>query len=315
MTTTLRRPLPVFPRFDELLGRPVSDAVAGDGTGLRRPDGSTPSAAIPRQHVARPHLLGRLSRAIRVMVYRSCRPIYIGLCCWPGGRCRLASVAHTARHGHVVHDHHLQPVPLHHLLPQQPRPPRDRARGARDRPCGRELSLDAVFGAGAASAAHPLLAGMAALAPAVRGAAVYGASRLSKLLDPDWFGGTVQLAAHRARECATWTRAPGWAISILTNRDFNTVAAKSSSPPSCSSPSACGAAAPATRPSGSPSSSSIGRPGLGGGRGLLRSSASPCSSSGWCLDARPRSVRRSGPPRARGGAPAGLAPPLPRGAR
>ena len=56
-------------------------------------------------------------------------------------------------------------------------------------------------------------------------AAVYGASGLSKLLDPDWFGGTV-----------TWQRVvqarddlhplPDRAISILTDRDFHTFAAK-----------------------------------------------------------------------------------------
>jgi HTTM domain len=56
-------------------------------------------------------------------------------------------------------------------------------------------------------------------------AAVYGASGLSKLLDPDWFGGTV-----------TWQRVvrardeldpfPDWVASLLTNRDFHTGAAK-----------------------------------------------------------------------------------------
>jgi hypothetical protein len=48
---------------------------------------------------------------------------------------------------------------------------------------------------------------------------------MSKLLDPDWFGGTV-----------TWMRVveardelgplPGWAVSVLTNRDVHTGAAK-----------------------------------------------------------------------------------------
>ena len=56
-------------------------------------------------------------------------------------------------------------------------------------------------------------------------AAIYGASGMSKLLDPDWFGGTV-----------TWQRVvqardqlhplPGWVVSILTDRDFHTGAAK-----------------------------------------------------------------------------------------
>jgi hypothetical protein len=56
-------------------------------------------------------------------------------------------------------------------------------------------------------------------------AAVYGASGLSKLLDPDWFGGTV-----------TWQRVvqerdqlhplPDWVVSIVTDRGFHTGAAK-----------------------------------------------------------------------------------------
>jgi hypothetical protein len=56
-------------------------------------------------------------------------------------------------------------------------------------------------------------------------AAVYGASGLSKLLDPDWFGGTV-----------TWQRVerargdlgvlPDRLVSLLTDRDFHTGAAK-----------------------------------------------------------------------------------------
>ncbi len=56
-------------------------------------------------------------------------------------------------------------------------------------------------------------------------AAIYGASGLSKLLDPDWFGGTV-----------TWQRVvqardelhplPDWAVSLLTDRGFHTGASK-----------------------------------------------------------------------------------------
>jgi membrane protein implicated in regulation of membrane protease activity len=56
-------------------------------------------------------------------------------------------------------------------------------------------------------------------------AAIYGASGLSKLLDPDWFGGTV-----------TWQRVvqqrdqlrplPDWVVNVLTDRGFHTGAAK-----------------------------------------------------------------------------------------
>jgi uncharacterized membrane protein YphA (DoxX/SURF4 family) len=93
-------------------------------------------------------------------------------------------------------------------------------------PCGRELSVDAWLRR--RRGRSPL----ETAAPAwplwllrFECAAVYGASGLSKLLDPDWFGGTV-----------TWQRVvqakddlhalPDWAVSILTNRSFHTGAAK-----------------------------------------------------------------------------------------
>ena len=58
-------------------------------------------------------------------------------------------------------------------------------------------------------------------------AAVYGASGLSKLLDPDWFGGTVpwQRVVHARADLERWPL-PDWAVSILTDRDFYTGAAK-----------------------------------------------------------------------------------------
>jgi hypothetical protein len=61
----------------------------------------------------------------------------------------------------------------------------------------------------------------------VEAATVYGASGLSKLLDPDWFGGTVtwqRLNAVRGQLDASVL--PGWAVDLLTNRAFNTVSAK-----------------------------------------------------------------------------------------
>ena len=93
-------------------------------------------------------------------------------------------------------------------------------------PCGRELSVDAWL---------RRRRGLPALDPRAPAwplwllrfecAAIYGASGMSKLLDPDWFGGTV-----------TWMRVvaardqldplPGWAVSLLTDRDFHTGAAK-----------------------------------------------------------------------------------------
>jgi len=56
-------------------------------------------------------------------------------------------------------------------------------------------------------------------------AAIYGASGLSKLLDPDWFGGTVSWQrVVQARD--ELHPLPGWAVSVITDRDFHTGAAK-----------------------------------------------------------------------------------------
>jgi Vitamin K-dependent gamma-carboxylase len=58
-------------------------------------------------------------------------------------------------------------------------------------------------------------------------AAVYGASGLSKLLDPDWFGGTVTWQrVERARDELEGWVLPDWAVSLLTDRGFHTGAAK-----------------------------------------------------------------------------------------
>ncbi len=95
-------------------------------------------------------------------------------------------------------------------------------------PCGRELSLDAWL------RRRRGLAPLPTTSPAwplwllrLEAATVYGASGLSKLVDPDWLGGTVtwqRLNAVRDRMDASVL--PGWAVDLLTNRDFNTVSAK-----------------------------------------------------------------------------------------
>ena len=58
-------------------------------------------------------------------------------------------------------------------------------------------------------------------------AAIYGASGLSKLVDPDWFGGTVtwQRVVRARDELDAWPL-PDWAVSLLTDRGFHTGAAK-----------------------------------------------------------------------------------------
>jgi uncharacterized membrane protein YphA (DoxX/SURF4 family) len=90
-------------------------------------------------------------------------------------------------------------------------------------PCGRELSTDALI---------RRRRGLPALDPRAPAwplwllrfecSIVYGASGMSKLLDPDWFGGTVPwMRAVQSRD-----EIPGWAIPLLTNRDLYTGAAK-----------------------------------------------------------------------------------------
>ena len=95
-------------------------------------------------------------------------------------------------------------------------------------PCGRELSVDAWLRRrrgrlplGTHAPAWPLWL------LRFECAVVYGASGMSKLLDPDWFGGTVPWQrAVQAREELEAGPLPGWAISIVTSRDFYTGAAK-----------------------------------------------------------------------------------------
>jgi Vitamin K-dependent gamma-carboxylase len=93
-------------------------------------------------------------------------------------------------------------------------------------PCGRELSLDAWL---RRRRGLPPLDRSAPAWPLwllrFECATIYGASGLSKLLDPDWFGGTVpwQRVVQARDELAGW---PHWAVSVLTDRGFYTGAAK-----------------------------------------------------------------------------------------
>jgi Vitamin K-dependent gamma-carboxylase len=95
-------------------------------------------------------------------------------------------------------------------------------------PCGRELSLDGWL---RRSRGRPSLDLSAPAWPLwllrFECAAIYGASGLSKLLDPDWFGGTVTWQrVVRARGDLEGTPLPDWAVSVLTDRSFHTGAAK-----------------------------------------------------------------------------------------
>jgi hypothetical protein len=95
-------------------------------------------------------------------------------------------------------------------------------------PCGRELSVDAwlrrVRGRPPLPTASP---GWPLWLLRFEAATVYAASGLSKLLDPDWFGGTVTW--HRVvlvRDRVEASVLPAWAVDVLTDRSFHTVAAK-----------------------------------------------------------------------------------------
>jgi uncharacterized membrane protein YphA (DoxX/SURF4 family) len=95
-------------------------------------------------------------------------------------------------------------------------------------PCGRELSVDAWLrrrrGRPALDSSAP---GWPLWLLRFECAAVYGASGLGKLLDPDWFGGTVtwQRVGRARDELEAWPL-PDWAVSTLTDRSFHVGAAK-----------------------------------------------------------------------------------------
>jgi hypothetical protein len=95
-------------------------------------------------------------------------------------------------------------------------------------PCGRELSLDAWI---RRRRGRPALDLSAPAWPLwllrFECAAVYAASGLSKLVDPDWFGGTVtwQRVVRARDDLEAWS-VPDWAVSVLTDRSFHTGAAK-----------------------------------------------------------------------------------------
>ena len=95
-------------------------------------------------------------------------------------------------------------------------------------PCGRELSVDAWSGAGAG---RPPLDPTAPAWPLwllrFEASVVYGASALSKLVDPDWFGGTVTwLRVMHVRDQLAASILPDWTVELLLERSFHTGAAK-----------------------------------------------------------------------------------------
>ena len=172
--------------------RPRGQHAGPRPAGAGRPDRAPSPAAVPRRR-ARGGPIGTPSTSPTRAGTRSCRTRSTSGCCgwrrWPPSRCR--SAAHPPRDGDDVRDRRLQPLPLDHALPQQPGLSGDRPRVLAVAPCGRELSVDAWLRRRRGTGARPLGAGLAVVAPAVRVRRDLRGVGLSKLVDPDWFGGTV----------------------------------------------------------------------------------------------------------------------------
>jgi hypothetical protein len=95
-------------------------------------------------------------------------------------------------------------------------------------PCGRELSVDAWLRRRCGRPARdPSAPAWPLWLLRFECTVVYGASGLSKLVDPDWFGGTVtwQRVVEARSQLEAWPL-PDWAVSVLTDRGFHTGAAK-----------------------------------------------------------------------------------------
>jgi hypothetical protein len=95
-------------------------------------------------------------------------------------------------------------------------------------PCGRELSLDAwVRRRRRLPALDPTAPAWPLWLLRFECSVVYAASGFSKLVDPDWFGGTVtwQRVVQARDQLDSWPL-PDWAVSLLTDRGFQTGAAK-----------------------------------------------------------------------------------------
>jgi uncharacterized membrane protein YphA (DoxX/SURF4 family) len=125
-------------------------------------------------------------------------------------------------------------VVVHHLLSSTTNVHNNRAflaivlAGLAIGPCGRELSVDAWWRARRGRPARPTDApGWPLWLLRFEASVLYGASGLSKLLDPDWFGGTVTwLRVSRQRADLVAAGLPDWAVDALTDRSAHTVAAK-----------------------------------------------------------------------------------------
>jgi hypothetical protein len=95
-------------------------------------------------------------------------------------------------------------------------------------PCGRELSIDAwARRRRGLPPLDPTAPGWPLWLLRFEASAIYGASGLSKLLNPDWFGGAVTWdRVVQSKDKLTATPLPGWVVSALTDRTLHVYAAK-----------------------------------------------------------------------------------------
>jgi HTTM domain len=95
-------------------------------------------------------------------------------------------------------------------------------------PCGRELSIDAwARRRRGLPPLDPTAPGWPLWLLRFEASAIYGASGLSKLLNPDWFGGAVTWdRVVQSKDKLTATPLPSWVVSALTDRTLHVYAAK-----------------------------------------------------------------------------------------
>ena len=95
-------------------------------------------------------------------------------------------------------------------------------------PCGRELSVDAwARRRRGLPPLDPTAPGWPLWLLRFEASAIYGASGLSKLLNPDWFGGAVTWdRVMQSKDKLAATPLPSWVVSALTDRTLHVYAAK-----------------------------------------------------------------------------------------
>ena len=94
-------------------------------------------------------------------------------------------------------------------------------------PCGREFSCDAwIRRRRGLPPLDPDAPGWPLWLLRFEASVVYGASAVSKLVDPDWFGGRVAWQRMLRQQTDIEAALPQWLVDVLTDRTFNAYAAK-----------------------------------------------------------------------------------------